>query len=250
LRSIQGQQQTQQSTIWHTTIVAIMSASISSTESSIVKLSSNVVVIDVDNNKHSEAERAVLFGLCIGLEETNDDGTKKPLLDFNKDPFKNLKKKDRKPSVDCLRDEVRRQSGLAALAKVPKPNGWNIAKCFNWLEKHPLSNNNDVAFLQRKAKEARQVAFNATNNNTGKDSSTHQQSNGDAKSGNRWTGQLPYLCLIHCLLEDDIKDRWIHRNDPKSIQKIDARRSVARQETAFEMIANCWNETKKISNNI
>jgi hypothetical protein len=98
--------------------------------------------------------------MCIGLEETNDDGTRKPLLDFNNDPFKNLKKKDGKPSSDCLRDEVRRQSGLAAFAKVPKPNGWNIAKCFNWLEKHPLSNNNDVAFLQRKAKEARQVAFN------------------------------------------------------------------------------------------
>jgi hypothetical protein len=88
------------------------------------------------------------------------------------------------------------------------------------------------------------TTFNATNNNTGQDSSTHQQSNGDAKSGNRWTGQLPYLCLIHCLLEDDIKDRWIHWNDPKSIQEIDARRSVARQETAFEMIANCWNEAK------
>jgi hypothetical protein len=117
-----------------------MSASISSTESSIVKFSSNVVVVDVDNNKQSEAERvlvqqsnrwAVLFALCIGLEETNDDRTRNPLLDFNEDPFKNLKKKDRKPSVDCLRDEVRRRSGLAAFAKVPKPNGWNIAKCFN-----------------------------------------------------------------------------------------------------------------------
>jgi hypothetical protein len=99
-----------------------MSASTSSTDSSFVKLSSNVVVVDIDNYKHSEAERilvqqwncwAVLFSMCIGLEETNADRTRKPQLDFNKDPFKNLKKKDRKPSVDCLRDEVMRRNGLA-----------------------------------------------------------------------------------------------------------------------------------------
>jgi hypothetical protein len=53
-------QQTRQSTIWHTTIVGIMSASTSSTDSSIVELSSNVVVVDVDNNKHSEAERVLV----------------------------------------------------------------------------------------------------------------------------------------------------------------------------------------------
>jgi hypothetical protein len=69
-----------------------MSASTSSTGSSIADLSSsNVVVVDVDNNKQpSEAERVlvqhsnhwgVLFAMCIGLHETNDDdGTRKPLL--------------------------------------------------------------------------------------------------------------------------------------------------------------------------
>jgi hypothetical protein len=44
-------------------------------------------------------------------------------------------------------------------------------------------------------------------------------------------------------VEDDVKDCWIHRNNPKSIQEIDACCSNARQETAFEMIANRWNET-------
>ena len=50
----------------------------------------------------------VLFALCISLEETLDDGTRKPLLDFNEDPFKLLKKKDIKPSLECLRVEIRR----------------------------------------------------------------------------------------------------------------------------------------------
>jgi hypothetical protein len=54
-------------------------------------------------------------------------------------------------------------------------------------------------------------------------------------------GPLPYLRLIHCLLEDDVKDKWIHRNDPQTIQQIDARNSDARVENAYEMISSRWN---------
>ena len=44
-----------------------------------------------------------------------------------------------------------------------------------------------------------------------------------------------------CLFEDDIKERWIHCNDPKSIQEIDARNSNVRAENASELIASLWN---------
>jgi hypothetical protein len=64
----------------------------------------------------------------------------------------------------------------------------------------------------------------------------------DETLGKKWVGQLPYLRLIHCLLEDDIKQKWIHRNDPQTIQEIDARNSNARAENAFELIARRWNE--------
>jgi hypothetical protein len=64
---------------------------------------------------------------------------------------------------------------------------------------------------------------------------------GNEDSGKNWVGPLPYLRLIHCLLEDDIRNKWIHRNDPRSIQEIDARNSEVRVETAFEMIASRWN---------
>ena len=42
-------------------------------------------------------------------------------------------------------------------------------------------------------------------------------------------------------MEDDIKEKWIHQNDLKSIQELDARRSDVRDENVFEMIANRWN---------
>ena len=72
-------------------------------------------------------------------------------------------------------------------------------------------------------------------------STNPESSDGEQETGNKWFGHLPYLRLIHCLLEDDIKDRWIHRNDAKSIKQIDARRSDVRDEDAFEMIATRWN---------
>jgi hypothetical protein len=181
-----------------------------------------------------------LFALCIGLEETHDNGSRKPLLDLNEEPFKFLKKKEIKPSVDCLRDEVKRRSGRAPInTKPPKPNGWNASKCIEWLKENPITSEDDIAFLKTKAKEVREVVANATQRMAS--STTTESTDGDRETGNKWVGHLPYLRLIHCLLEDDVKEKWIHRNDPKSIQEIDARRSEVRDETAFEMIANRWN---------
>jgi hypothetical protein len=42
-------------------------------------------------------------------------------------------------------------------------------------------------------------------------------------------------------MEDDVKAKWLRRNNPKSIQQIDAHCSDVRDKNAFEMIANRWN---------
>ena len=204
--------------------------------------------VDTDNGG-CEAERflldhsnrmAVLFALCIGLEETSaDDGLKVALMDLNDHPLKLMKKKkDIKPSVDVLRAEVKRRSERDNTnPNKPKPNGWNGNKCIEWLNDNPIVNDDDVAFLFKKAKEVKNVVAAATK----KKNSLVGNSPPDSEQGNKGFGSLPYLRLIHCLMEDDVKDKWIHRNDPKSIQEIDARRSEVRDENAFEMIANRWN---------
>ena len=188
----------------------------------------------------SEAERvlvehsnrwSMLYVLCIGLETTTNDAKTKPLLDFNDDSFKNLKKKDIKPSLEHLRNEITRRSLLDDTPKKPKPKGWNFSKCLQWLMQNPVTNADDVVFLEKKVAEVIQIAAAAAD------------CQGDEDSGKNWVGPLPYLCLIHCLLEDDIHDKWIHRNDPRSIQEIDARNSEVRVETAYEMIASRWNST-------
>lgn len=46
---------------------------------------------------------------------------------------------------------------------------------------------------------------------------------------------------MKCLIQDDIKEKWIHNSDPRSIQEIDARHSDVREPTVFEVIAERWN---------
>ncbi|KAG7343048.1 hypothetical protein IV203_020993 [Nitzschia inconspicua] len=168
------------------------------------------------------AERflSVLFAICIGLEETIEDKTV-PLMDLNEDSFKLIKKKkDIKPSLEILREEVkRRNESNKQDGNKPKPNGWSAKKRTDWLKANPITGEADVAFLFKRAKEIKKVMANATQ----KKSSSYA-----AEQGNKWYGHLPYLRLIHCLLEDDIKEKWIHRNDPKSIQEIDATSEFAR----------------------
>lgn len=195
--------------------------------------------IFTQQNNVSEAERvlvehnnrwSMLYVLCIGLETTTDDAQTKPLLDFNDDCFKNLKKrKDIKPTLEHLREEITRRSFFDDTPKKPKPKGWNFSKCLQWLMEHPITSDEDVAFLEKKAKEVIRIATAAAD------------CQDDVDSGKNWVGHLPYLRLIHCLLEDDIRDKWIHRNNPKTIQEIDARNSEVRAENAYEMIASRWN---------
>ena len=205
-----------------------------------------------DNNGQCATERylamnsnklSVLFALCIGLEETIDDdtGLKVPLMDLNEDAFKSLKKKkDIKPSLDILREEVKRRSDfLVQDGNKPKPNGWSITKCQDWLKANPITTDADVSFLVKRAKAIKQVVANATQTTV----SPANPSSVATENGNKWYGPLPYLRLIHCLLEDDIKEKWIHRDRPLTIQEIDARRSDIREDTVFETIAARWNSS-------
>ncbi|KAG7368520.1 hypothetical protein IV203_031263 [Nitzschia inconspicua] len=150
---------------------------------------------------------SVLFAICIGLEETMDDKT---------GGSKEEKRKQQTGRQQTQTKRVERKE-MYRLAEGKSPTG-----------------EADVAFLFKRAKEIKKVVANATQKNSSSDAS---------EQGNKWYGPLPYLRLIHCLLEDDIKDKWIHCNDPKSIQEIDARRSDVRGENVFEMIANRWNST-------
>jgi hypothetical protein len=67
-----------------------------------------------------------LFTLCIGLESTAEDGTSKPLLNLDDPAFKNLKKKELKPTLDFLKEEINRRyllEGLPTILDGTPPHG-------------------------------------------------------------------------------------------------------------------------------
>ncbi|KAG7348898.1 hypothetical protein IV203_011495 [Nitzschia inconspicua] len=58
-------------------------------------------------------------------------------------------KKDIKPSLEILREEVRRRSESNKQdgnKPKPKPNGWNAKKCTDWLKANPITGEADVVF--------------------------------------------------------------------------------------------------------
>ncbi|KAG7345460.1 hypothetical protein IV203_032991 [Nitzschia inconspicua] len=123
---------------------------------------------------------SVLFAICIGLEETIEDKTV-PLMDLNEDSFKLIeKKKDIKPSLEILREEVKRRSESNKQdGNKPKPNGWSAKKCTDWLTANPITGEADVAFLFKRAKEIKKVVANATQKKSSSDA---------AEQGNKWMG--------------------------------------------------------------
>lgn len=62
-----------------------------------------------------------------------------------------------------------------------------------------------------------------------------------ALQGADWRGNIPYLRLVHCLIEDDIKPLYLWRHNPWSRNRLDSRNSESRLPTAYKTIADRWN---------
>jgi hypothetical protein len=90
---------------------------------------------------------------------------------------------------------------------------------------HPITGNNKIAFLTKKAKEVLQLVQEAS------------PPEEDDNSLKKWVGQLPYLCLIHCLL-DNVKDKWIK----KKTEKVQEAFFSAELQTIEEAIDKCQQE--------
>jgi hypothetical protein len=86
-----------------------------------------------------------------------------------------------------------------------------------------------VAFLRAKVTEMKQLQL-----------AVLAESQTVSKTGH-WTQEIPYLRLILCLIQDDIKPKWLSRAQPLTRQQLDGRNSDVRDETVYEMISDRWN---------
>jgi hypothetical protein len=69
-----------------------------------------------------------------------------------------------------------------------------------------------------------------------------QQERVEQESRGAWRGAIPYMRLTMCLIQDDVKSSYLWHADARTRQELDARNSEVRAQTAFELIADRWND--------
>jgi hypothetical protein len=164
--------------------------------------------------------KKTLFVMAIGLK----DACGNELVDNTKPPWSKLTKKDVKPLLKDLIEEINRRSSCT---KAPKCKSWKAHACTTWLIANPIVGEDDVIFIRRRCEE-----FDAA--------SQAADTEKLAASDGNWRGSVPYLRIILCLIED-IRDKFAHRDDPQSRVEFDGRNSDTRKSTVYELIAERWN---------
>jgi hypothetical protein len=173
-----------------------------------------------------------LYAMTIGLKEVRDDdedddesGDAPVLMDINKDPWKKMKRTDVKAMKPELLAEVYRRCKKGT---EPKATFWTVVKLTERLMKNPILDLVDLAFVRGKVAELMQMHQAVV--------AEHQ----DLFAG-RWVAPVPQLRLIMCLIEDDIKPKFLTRNQALTRQQLDGRNSDLRDPTVYELIAARWN---------
>ena len=195
--------------------------------------SANLVSRPDDGDRRSEAQKVYqdnqnskkqLLLLCVGLKD--EQGV--PIFDLNLAPWPCLKtlntKIDAKPSRLEYQLEVNRRAAKIDMTKMPKSSNWHKEMSHAWLVKRPLTDPEDVLFLTREIAKLRNIVLLV-------------EEEADVQAG-KWRGSLPYMRLIMCLIQDDIKVAYCKSGDDMMRQALDARNSDSRPPTAFEMISD------------
>lgn len=169
-----------------------------------------------------------LITLCIG--QKTPDG--KDLIDVDEEPWKTEAKSSIKPKAKDLKEEVKRRAAIINLHPQPRPNAWSVPELMEWLMVNLVQGQQDVRFLLMESERIRNMMLAAQ---------IERQVEVVALQGADWRGNVPYLRLVHCLLEDDIKPAYLRRHEPWSREMLDSRNSESRPPTVYEIIADRWN---------
>ena len=159
------------------------------------------------------------------------------MFDLNVEPWNSIKKQDIKPSRIEFGEEIicqsRLMSNVATDCAHHKPANWSLPKCIEWLQENPASDQEDIRFLKCEVQRVKEIIINAQQ---------ERQDNEARQTGGQWRGHIPYMCLIMCLTDDDSKTVYLRRADARTRRKLDARNSDVRSPTAFELLAEKWND--------
>jgi hypothetical protein len=100
----------------------------------------------------SNESKKQLFLMCLGLTEK---GT--PVFDLDAAPWRDIKKREIKPSRIALGEEIRRRMSSILPCNAAdrvhhhhhKSANWDHTKCTEWLQQNPVQDQDDIIFLKR-----------------------------------------------------------------------------------------------------
>jgi hypothetical protein len=173
--------------------------------------------IDSGNNKK------VLHLLSIGLTADNNDN--EPLFSFDREPWSVLAKTSvmRPRNTDYVNEIVRR-ANLFHIVPLPRPSNWTRERTLEWLDRNPVRDEVDIEFLRNEVVRLRDVLERRRNEQDSMPVGVGGNSNGSvggSSSGGRkgnWRGCVPYLRVIMCLTQDNVKSLFLTRADGMSRQ--------------------------------
>ena len=137
-------------------------------------------------------KKTVLYLLCIGLRAGVDDN--ESLFCLDREPWSLLPKSTVHPkSIDYEKEIVRRGELFRMTPR--RPRNWNKEKRMEWLERYPVVGAADIEFLRNEVMRLTDVWNRQVT----------EASSGGGGRGGHWRGAVPYLRMIMCLTEDNVK---------------------------------------------
>lgn len=180
---------------------------------------------------NANGSKKLLLSMCCGLFASDEPGAR-ALGEFNVEPYLSAKnKKFFKPSRSDLVAEVYRR--LKELSKQEQRHDSRTVEFLKkWLTENKIENPTDVAFLR--SEEAK--LYNQLQRAQQESALLQPQQ----QPGIIFTHTAD-LRMVHCLLEDDVKQAFLARHDCMDRQSLDARNSPNRPKTWLEKISDKFN---------
>ena len=170
----------------------------------------------------------MLVVLCWGLKKS--DGT--PLFDVANEAWMAQPIEVRKPLWEHFIAKIKHRTDLLQLEKRPRPAEWKIGDCTDWLEEHPLQDPACIKFLQKEVDRVMKIIEEVM-----EVKKQEKQANGGS-----WFGNLPWLHLIHCIVDDNICPQYSKRDQVASRPELDAASSLNKPPSVYGQLACKWND--------
>ena len=131
----------------------------------------------------------------------------------------------------------------------PRPNGWSAAKLHGHLILNPISVLEDVEYLASLVQAETVKALGKLQPSPAQrlpaGTSSSKKKAAAKTNGLNWSGKIPWLRLIHCLIDhDEVRTAYTKRTDlPSSRMHVENRKSVDKQpKNIWELLSAKWND--------